>query len=376
MALSYAELIATPSKNEELRKLLELMTLAGFPATSWQAGSVGRTMLEIEAEALTEVSATIRQIALGGMLEEAEDDWLTLLASSVFQVERFPAVRTRGLVVLTCSPLAGPYTVSVGSITAATASGNLFRNVVGGVLPSGGTLALTVEAESPGASYNVGSGQITRIIGGAMAGVSINNPVVSGSSTWITQTGTDTETDEELRLRCKSKWATLGTGTTGDAYRFGALTASPEVKRVKVLSRSNLGVPADGHVTLYLAGPVGGVSAQGVDAVRDYFATRTPLCVDLHIESAIEHTVQVDATLRVKSAQRRDVEVRLPGYLAELAGQLDVGDTVYRSAIVEQLMRPDGMIDAVVSTPSSDVPLAFNEVPVITLNPPSWIEEV
>lgn len=379
MALSYAELIAPVSKDDELRTLLELARLAGFPATSWQPGSVPRTLLEIEAEALATKANIVRQIALGGLLEEAEGDWLTLLVASTFQEQRQPAVRTRGLATLTCSPLAGPYTINVGSITAANAGGRMFRNITGGVLPSGGTLQLTFEAEHPGADWNIGANTLNRMLT-PLAGVTLNNP--DPGTGWITQTGTNEESDEQLRERCKMKWGTIGTGANVDSYKFWARTAHPEVRRVKVLSYSDHGVPTPGHVTLYLAGDSGGVSVDAVQAVRDYIEPRRPLVATVHVESATPRPIAIAATLHVESSKRATAEVQLQGspgsagYIQELARSLDIGSTVYLAAIIEQLMRPDGMINATVSSPTTDVTLTFDEVAVLSLAPAdvTWIE--
>ena len=88
MALSYDELTTPPTEDEQLTTLLELATLAGFPATSWQPGSVPRTLLQIEATTLVELATLIASIGKGGLLDEAEGDWLDLLAESLFDEEK------------------------------------------------------------------------------------------------------------------------------------------------------------------------------------------------------------------------------------------------------------------------------------------------
>jgi uncharacterized phage protein gp47/JayE len=278
-------------------------------------------------------------------------------------------VRTRGTVVLTCSALAGPYTIAVGQITATNAAGRRFRNTEGGTLSSGGTLSLAFEAEEPGAAYNIANDSMTIMLT-PLAGVSVSNPLVSGSTTWTTTTGADVETDEQLRARCKAKWATIGTGATSDTFRFWALTAAAEVKRVKVLEHSNLGASADGHVTVYLAGDSGPVSSgdpeDAVEIVEAYIDERRPLCVTTHIESAVAHPITITAEVFVLAARLDAAQAVLEEHLQELVRSIGIGGTVYRAAIIEQLMRPDGVVNATLAAPAADVALASNGVATFT----------
>lgn len=363
MALSYDELTTPPTEDEQLTTLLELATLAGFPATSWQSGSVPRTILQILATALSTLAALIRDIGRGGLLDEAEGDWLDLLARSLFNEERIAAVRTRGQATLTCNAAAGPYTIAIGQLVATDSTGKEFRNVTGGTLASGGTLNLVFEAAEPGAAYNLANNTLTILLT-PLAGVTIDNPAVPPSTTWITQTGADEESDEQLRERCRTKWATQGTGATTDSYTFWAREASSAVRRVNVLEHSYAGTPTDGHVTLYLAGEVGTVDAAAVTAVGTYIADRRPLCTTVTIIAATQVDVAVTATVTVRAEDRAAAEAIVDDFLDELEAEIEIGGTVYLAAIVEQLMRPEGVINAVLAAPAADVVLDFNEVAV------------
>lgn len=373
MALSYDELTTPPTEDEQLGELLELATLAGFPATAWQDGSVPRTLLEIEKTVLVKLAGLIAKIGKGGLLDDAAGDWLDLLADSLFDEARVAAVKTQGLATLSCSALAGPYTISAQQLVATNAAGVRFRNTNGGTLASGGTLQLTFEAETAGAAGNIGSGQLTIMLT-PLAGVTLANPVVPPGSTWITQAGADEESDDELRERCRAKWATLGTGSTADSYIFWAREASVEVRRVKVFPHSNAGTPTDGHVTLYLAAERGTVGAQAVDDVVAYITPRLPLCTTLHVLAATEVTVAIDATQYVSAADHSAAVVQLSEYFDEYEASIGIGDTVYLTAITEQLMRPDGMRNTVIAAPAADVVLDFDEVAVIDMSAVAWVE--
>jgi phage-related baseplate assembly protein len=373
MALSLEELTKVVSKDEELTTLLELATFAGFPATSWQSGAVPRTLLELSADRGSKLSELVAAIAKGGFLDRAEGDWLTLLAKSVFDETRLAAVKTRGKVVLTCAPAAGPYTISIGQLVASDASGKRFANIDGGTLAAGGTLTLTFEAETGGGAWNIAALTLTILLT-PLAGVTINNPIDITLGTWITTTGADEETDAQLRVRCRAKWSSLGTGATADTFRFWALTASAEVKRVSVREHDYAGSSIDGFVTLYLAGDGGPVSAQAVADVAAYIAVRRPLCTTVLVFSATALNIVVAATLTVQAASLATAQGELPGYITEFARSLDVASTVYRAALVEQLMRPQGMINAVLTSPAADVVLAFNAVATFTLSL-TWVSQ-
>lgn len=373
MALSYAELIEPVTKEQQLATLLQLATLAGFPATSWQSGSVPRTLLEIEAEVGASIANTVREIALGGMIDEAEGDWLTLLCASVFQVERIEAVKTAGQATLTCSALAGPYTVAVGAITATNAAGLQFSNTTGGTLPSGGTLDLTFQAAEGGAAYNLAVNTLTIMLT-PLAGVSLDNPAVPPSSTWTTVSGADVETDDQIRLRCKAKWATIGTGTTSDAYKFGALTASAEVKRVKVLEHSNLGVSTDGAVTLYLAGDGGPVGAGALSDVDDALQAERPMCVDIYVANTVASATAVTGVVTVREGTSDAAQAGVEAALLALQRSIDIGGTIYVSAIIEAIMLPEDVVNVVLSGPAADVALASDGV--ATLSPSLTYPEI
>lgn len=363
-----ADLIQTTTQAEELADLLADAASEGFPTTSWQSGSVPRTLLEIDAQVNAGVRANVADIAKGGLLDLATGGWLTLLAQSQYDETRVPAVITRGTIVLTCASNAGPYTIGERSIWVSDSSGRRFTPIGSGTLATGGTLSLTYEAELAGSTYNVAANTIT-VMTTPLAGVTVNNP----SSSWITQTGADEEADADLRARCREKWAPLGTGSNEDAYAFWSKAADSEVRRVKVRAHDNEGVSADGHVTIVLAGETSTVSSGARDAVEAYIEARREICAQLHYIAASVNTIAVTATLYVRAANRAQAEIDIGANLVALAGEIESGGTVYRSAIIEALMTPAGMVNAAVAAPSGDTSLAWDEVAGFTLSA-TWVE--
>ena len=361
-----ADLLTRPTKAEILAELLSDAATAGFPTTSWQSGSVPRTLLEVEAETLSGLYATRADAAAGGYLDTATGDWLTLLARGVFDEERTPAVQTIGLATLTCSSAAGPYTLALRTVWVSDAIGRRYVNTTAGTLASGGTLELEFTAEFGGAEYNVSNLAIDRMVT-PLPGVTVSNPD-PGSGTWITTSGADEESDALLRERCRDKWSTLGSGSTESAYEYWARQASAEVRRVAVRDHDNLGVDTDGHVTVIVAGDSGPVSGGAVTAVETYIDSRRPVCDTVHVASADALPIGVTGTLYVRPGYSVSALADAIDQIDALASELSIGDTVFRAAIIEKAMIPDGAVNFVLLTPATDTPLAFDEVPTFTVS--------
>ncbi len=158
---------------DEYRFYLAIPT---FAQTAWQQYSWHRRILEIEAEAGSDVDELVAAIAAGGLLDTATGAWLDLLAASCYGETRNAAQYAIGTCVLTDAGLGGPYTIQAGERTAADSSGLVrFTNRTGGTLTAGGTLSLDFQAESPGLAWNLGESGITQLLD-PLPGVTITNP--------------------------------------------------------------------------------------------------------------------------------------------------------------------------------------------------------
>lgn len=360
--MSLADLITAKSADELLEELLTELQGRGFPATDWQPGSVPRTLLEAYAEQLASFSTAQAAVAAGGFLDTSSGAWLTLLAEQVFDVERKEALTTKGTVRLTAAAGAGPYTITVGQLWVATASGKRFTNVAGGTLTIGGTLDLEFEAESPGASFNVGSATITTLVT-SLAGVTVNNP----ASPWITRAGTDEESDTSLRQRCRDRLPTIGTGATASAYRTWAQEASEEVRRVLVSADGGTG-----EVTVVIAGDDGPVSSGAVTDVEDALDERKPITDTVDVQNAVAEPINVTATLYGDATFEESALAEAEDAVAAVINAFSIGGTVYRAAIIEALMSPEGVQNVVVSAPASDTALAATEVATVGTITLTW----
>lgn len=350
--------LTTPMTADEARAAIYAALAArGVKTTGWKTGAVVRTIvygLGVVASALSTLQATL---ARGGFLDLAEEDWLSLVALYVFGETRAAGTFAATTVTLTNSG-GGVYSGAAGDlIVASSVNGKQYRSTEAYSLAALGTVNVAVEAIEVGEDSNAAAGDIDTVVT-ALNGVSVTN--ATGA------VGTDEETDPVLRERCRAKWATLGTGSTEPAYDYWARTASSEVVRVTVRENDDLGTTTDGDVTVVLAAASAGVSATAVSDVDSYIQTKRPLCANVHVASATAFAVPVTAALTVRTGYGAAAVAEASSSLATYASSLRIGETVYRSAVIEVLMQPAGVVNAVLTVPTADVALSWDEIAAIT----------
>ncbi|MGZ3477048.1 MAG: baseplate J/gp47 family protein [Polyangiales bacterium] len=347
--------------------MLGLLKLAGFPVASWAPSSVPRVLVEVFSTSLADLSQTVSNIARGGFVSLAEGEWLTLVASEFFGVERNPALFAEGRATLTDAGSAGPFTILPNQLWAASKSGLRFTNVNGGTLPLGGKLPLLWKAEAAGADYNVPAGDVSTLLT-PLPGVTVTNPALPALGTWLLRQGVDAESDDALRERCHEKWSSLGAGGNAPAYAFHAKSASSFVTRVKVYEATPIG----GEVTLVLAGPAGAITDPTVlPTVAAYLEDgRRPQCVTVHVVSATNRPIVLLGEVRVRATLRDPAIAFVSGQIADLQKSLDIGERVAIAELIQRVMDAPGVTNALLADASGtalipgadDVVLGPNEV--------------
>lgn len=358
--VAFADLVKTVSKDAFVSRLVGFIRMAGFPALSWQETTFPRFTIESESSLLAEVTETIAAIAKGGFVRFAKGPWLDLVAENVFSDARKPATNTVGEVLLTDSAGVGPVSITVGQKWFANGSKTL-RYVVtstpyGASLPLNGTLRVVVRAELAGSAYNVGTGAITELVT-STPGVTVSNPAIGDTGTWITAQGVDEELDEALASRMLDKWSLLGTGSTDGAYRYRVLSSSPEVTRARVWS------PGGGSVRIVVAGPSVAVSPAALALATTSITTTRPLGVpDVTVANCGVLSLPITATLVLAKGQ--DPATRIAAAQAACdayARTHPIGSLVSRERIIRDLF-VDGCTDLDLSSPAADVVLADGEI--------------
>ncbi len=179
-------------------------------------------------------------------------------------------------------------------------------------------------------SHSVGNGTTVTIANG-----SINPSFQLGDTftfttpgTWITQQGTDAESDANYRLRCKGRWPSLSLVPTNTLYQAWALSASTQVKSALVETDGTI----VNQVNVTVAGQNGAVAAGVVNAVLAYINQRAPLTDLPTVASVVNTTLPIAATIfyRASSSQANlltAVTAALQGYIASVGVGIASGTT-------------------------------------------------
>lgn len=205
-------------------RIAELLTSLGFETTGWQDGRIQKTIITMLALIWSDASEVVKAIAEFGFNDYATGDALNEFSRSRFANTKVAAVRTRGPMTLR-STSSAPYTIEVGQLIASTDAGVQFRNVTGGALSAGSTLTpatlvLTWDALIAGNAGNVPLNSVTRLVT-SLAGVTVAN---DSGTPWYVTAGADEESDESIRLRNSTKWATLTVELVAESYENIART--------------------------------------------------------------------------------------------------------------------------------------------------------
>ncbi len=343
------DLVVPQTRESVLGTLLGLLVAADFPVTSWQATSEPRALVEMEADALSDLSSVIAEIAKGGFLDYAEGPWLKLLAKSVFDVDFHPAVTLLGTERLSNST-GGGIAVLAGQWFESD-SGLRYVSTTGGTVPAGSLLDVTIQAESPGALYNVAVGSISAMLT-PVPGITAGNPAVGITGTWIVTQGVDEESDALLRARCRARWGALGAGGSADAYRYWVTTASAQVTRMSILEN----VPVDGWVSVYVAGPAGGLDPSEVAVIDAYVQPRRPLCVKVAITATSNFLYAVTGDVKVRAAYLTSAQAAAASALKAHFEAIPVGGTIEVADLVRVLDSIPGVVNVGLIAPATGLP--------------------
>ena len=135
-----------------------------------------------------------------------------------------------------------------------------------------------VEAEFPGALYNILAGSTIRTTS-VLDGVN----EITVSNNWITTPGRDRELDEDYRQRIKAKWDSQGTDNRPGKYEHIAL-AVPGVDDVRVI-RAPRGF---GSIDVVIAGYAETPTSSVISQVRQRLADSYLLTRDIIVRAAAE----------------------------------------------------------------------------------------
>lgn len=388
------QLLSPPAYADVKTDVLTRLEKAGFTSIrslSPEAGPIA--FVETEAQTLDRVNQSAAFLTASCYNDTAEGDALAELAREVYQNDKRTGTKARGYVTLTDTGQ-GPFTFDVTTVSFSTGiGGKTFTGVAAEVdgfgnpiitktLPKNGTVKVYVEAEALGSAYNIAATTLTTFSRGVLAGVAVVNPV-GWQSDSLGVTGTDAETDPNLRQRNRKQWETLSAGATQGMYEKRVRDADPQITRVSV--KTNLDLTDPGLVTVLLAGDAGAVGGSVVAnaqlAIAPLFVggDKIPETARAVAVSATNLAVNVAGTVVVDSTYNTQtfldqINTDLTTYFKSfLIGGGKLGKISY-DRVVGVIVNRAGLTNAIifdgtgitVNGLSADLPIAYNQVPVLS----------
>ena len=333
------------------------------PLTNFNPSAAIRNLLEVIAAPITELYQLLQTVTSQSWAETATGEWLDLKVKEV-GIERKPAVKAQ--VYLTFSTTEAKdenIFIPVNSICKSEKDedGNEYRfyTMEEAILEAGEAVVVVLsEAEETGSQYNVGVNTITRMVTPISGISSVTNIDWEDDSVdppetlpYLKQAGTNAESDDQLRQRAIGTWETIGIGGTRTAYQTWALSV-PGVVAASVLDDFPFG---PGTVGVVIVGPNGTPSAQLIQDVFDYIKIRKPLTADVRVLGPVIESLDLNMTItRFAAAAEEDVDDAVLIAIEEYADNLQLGEGLILSRLLNRIMEVSGVYNVQVTSPISD----------------------
>jgi len=327
------------------------------PFTNFNPSAAIRNLLEVIAAPIAELYQLVQTVTSQSWIQTATGEWLDLKVREV-GIVRNPAVKTKIYLTFSRSaPATQNITIPVNTIckTLKDAQGQEFRfyTMEDAILEQGQTAVVVLsEAETAGSAYNVGPETITKIVT-AISGIeAVTNIDISQHQGYLKREGSDPESDEQLRQRAIGVWETLGLGGDRAAYQTWALSV-PGVVAATVLDDFPFG---PGTVGVVIVGANGAPTPQLLNEVYQYIKIRKPLTADVRILGPEITTVDLSLEItRFANADPQTVEADILAAVENFASNLQLGEGLILSRLINVLMEVDGVYNVKILTPEKDV---------------------
>lgn len=385
MPLPFQQVITPTTKEEIQQEILDLCATANLPTTSWQSGSVIRTIIAVISEVMAIKSEVEITIAKGGFGDLTTPDWATLFAEAIYDVFRVLAEPATGTITATNTSLTN-YTRNPGELIVAQSTlgshpGVTYRNQDTITIPASGSLAnISVASDITGTQADAAAGTVTVLVS-SLTGVTVTNPDPI--------LGADDETTVALITRTRAKLASLSPLGPKDAYNYVVTTpfssfppisgqsiddASSPITRSKTTSD-----PTTGFITVYIANAEGAPTAPDVALAQDAVDKwAEPLCDTATVVAASDLSIDVTYTVNITSSlTTAEIKSAISLALSVYFAMLPIGGVVIPAfdpsngyVFKESLSNiihdaTPGIKLVTVSLPTTDTLVAVNEVPVL-----------
>ena len=368
MATDFKTLIGAKSFDE----LMDAARLAmqGGKITNWNIGGVFRTLAALSMQGVSELYALLWEKVLpNSYAATATGNWLDLIAKDV-DLERHWAEKAKGFVTMTREEATGgAVVIEAGSIvkTQTTASGDELRFFTARetILPEGATsVPVPVQAEFAGAKYNVSEGAITILVTHIYGIDGIAN-----AADWLTDEGSDDESDDSLRERYFLRWNELSTGSTALAYKSWAMR-TPGVLDAAV---HDLHPRGQGTVDVIITSYDGEPSEALLSEVAAYIETKRPQCSDVLVKAPTPVPVDIAAALwlpgnagdteaTIAEAQVIIQAMFVPDESRRQIAIQKIGQPFYRARLNRWLMDIEHVFNVVITSPAGDIEVQADQL--------------
>jgi phage-related baseplate assembly protein len=260
------ELLEGVEETEALAELKEILEDQGIDTTDWTEGSLSQTNLQLCAYVYSTLTKKISSGIKSTLNTYSSGSGLTILADSFFDNQRILSEKTQGKMVVSGSSVIFPRTWSIGELIVTNGSFNFLNDSQ--ITLNSGTPVVTASfsAEVAGADYNISTDSTLAPIQ-TEVGLSITNPAVTGTDSWIEVRGNDEEEDDTLRKRNGLKWTSLQSSEhTVDKVRALAISASADIFYVSVDDQNPRGAFTS---DVYVSYQTTTASAADVELVQD-----------------------------------------------------------------------------------------------------------
>jgi hypothetical protein len=370
MAVTLAQLIVQQTKTELYTAAVAVANALGLPVTSWQAGDPTRAQFHYQSENLAALEEIVVGYIRSRFLDLATGMWLKVKAEQDFDVTVPSATFATADVTLT-NASGAVYSIDAGDLTVKSSiTDKTYRNTTGGTLGAAGTatdeLDLTFVADEAGSDSSAGAGEIDEMVTGLL-GVTCSNTLAA--------VGIDEQDEAVTRQQCRDKLGSLSPNGPKEAYSFVArdpdLAGTNACTRVRVYSDSDTG-----DVTVYLAGPSGGVAEADRALIEDAILTyATPLCITPSVLAATNVAVAITYEIWIYNSCNRtaaeaaeDIEAALESMFATrpIGGDIiTVGGAGYMyQSLIEATIRNvfSQAFRVTVTLPTGDTAIAAGQV--------------
>ena len=230
---------------------------------------------------------------------------------------------------------------SNGDIGSATFS----YSISGGAWVFAGAMPATFDVPATGI-------RLTFTNGAATPSFVLDDIYYGGSpGTPIVQRGADEESDAELQLRNREKWASLAEVPTDDLYALWAKRVAPVVRLVKV----EVDGVQPGKVNLTIAGRGYALPAGVVATVQADANARKPVTDRPVVASATPQAITISAIIKLNRKDLAAHQAAAQRAIASLVASKPLDPTIYLAEIIDELRSPSAGTTKAIDVPIGNI---------------------